>query len=48
LHLLREASVARAVQAFPEASQIFEKNMATLRALGHEGWERVLAGTTDS
>jgi uncharacterized protein len=38
LHLLREASVARAVAAFPEASEIFEKNMVTLRRLGNAGW----------
>jgi ATP-independent RNA helicase DbpA len=44
LHLLREASVTRAVAAFPEAAEIYEKNVATLRALGHEGWQRVLAG----
>ena len=42
LHLLREASVTRAVRAFPEAAQIFEKNVATLRALGQAGFERVL------
>lgn len=39
LHLLREDSVERAVAAFPEAGEIFEKNIATLRALGHEGWD---------
>jgi len=44
LHLLREASVTRAVSAFPEASRIFAKNIATLRALGHGGWQRVLTG----
>lgn len=44
LHLLREASVDRAVRAFPEAERIFEKNIATLRALGHDGFARVLAG----
>ena len=44
LHLLREASVTRSVQVFPEASQIFEKNIATLRALGHAGFGRVLSG----
>jgi hypothetical protein len=38
LHLLREASVERAVEAFPDAAQIFEKNIETLRRLGHEGW----------
>jgi hypothetical protein len=46
LHLLREASVTRAVRAFPEAERIFEKNIATLRALGHDGFARVLSGET--
>jgi hypothetical protein len=44
LHLLREASVTRAVAAFPEASRIYEKNIATLQALGHAGLRRCLAG----
>jgi uncharacterized protein len=39
LHLLREASVERAVAAFPEATEIFEKNMVTLEKLGHAGWQ---------
>ncbi len=39
LHLLREASVERAVEAFPEAEAIFEQNIATLEALGHKGWK---------
>lgn len=38
LHLLREASVDAAVQAFPEAERIYEKNIASLRRLGIEGW----------
>lgn len=38
LHLLREASIDRAVQAFPQAELIFEKNMQTLEQLGHAGW----------
>ena len=38
LHLLREASIARAVAAFPDAGQIFERNIETLRRLGHDGW----------
>jgi hypothetical protein len=42
LHLLREDSIARAVQAFPDAADIYETNMATLRRLGHEGFEAVL------
>src|SRR5688572_24615669 len=33
LHLLREASVTRAVESFPDAAQIFEKNVARLREL---------------
>ncbi len=41
LHLLRENSVERAVEAFPEAEQIFERNIETLRKLGHEGWEKL-------
>ena len=41
LHLLREASVARAVAAFPDASLIFEKNIETMRTLGIEGWKRL-------
>jgi len=38
LHLLREASVDRAVAAFPEAAVIFECNMTTLERLGADGW----------
>jgi len=41
LHLLREDSVDRAVAAFPEAEDIFERNMATLEKLGPEGWAQV-------
>lgn len=38
LHLLRESSIDRAVAAYPEASAIYEKNIATLRKLGLSGW----------
>ncbi|MDB5890255.1 MAG: hypothetical protein JWP47_1086 [Polaromonas sp.] len=38
LHLLREDSVERAVEAFPEAEAIFEQNIATLEKLGVDGW----------
>jgi uncharacterized protein len=41
LHLLREASVERAVEAFPEASEIVDKNIEILRALGHAGWDKL-------
>lgn len=44
LHLLREASVERAVEAFPDASGIFEKNIETMRRLGPEGWRRLGVG----
>jgi hypothetical protein len=43
LHLLREASVERAVEAFPDADAIIDRNMATLRQLGVEGWRRTMA-----
>jgi len=39
LHLLRESSIARAVEAFPDAAEIYEKNMETLRRLGQAGWQ---------
>jgi uncharacterized protein len=44
LHLLREASVERAVAAFPEAAEIYERNIATMRRLGIEGWRRLGTG----
>ncbi len=46
LHLLREASVARAVQAFPEADRIFDKNRHVLRELGRAGWEALGVGAS--
>jgi len=39
LHLLREASIERAVAAFPEAETIFERNIETLEKLGPAGWQ---------
>jgi len=44
LHLLREASVARAVEAFPDAAAIYEANLASLRALGRTGWDALDVG----
>jgi hypothetical protein len=38
LHLLREESVERAVEAFPQAETIYEANIRTLRELGDSGW----------
>ena len=44
LQLLREDSIERAVAAFPEASEIFDKNIATLEKLGHDGWDQLDVG----
>jgi hypothetical protein len=41
LHLLREDSIERAVAAFPDAGEIYERNIETLRRLGHTGWQRL-------
>lgn len=38
LHLLREDSIDKAVDAFPEAEMIYEHNMEVLGAMGIEGW----------
>lgn len=41
LHLLREDSVDRAVDAFPDADRIADNNIETLNRLGHAGWEKL-------
>ena len=46
LHLLRESSIDRAVQAFPEAAAIYETNMETLRRLGPQGWAALDVGAS--
>ncbi|HSD16340.1 MAG TPA: DUF1415 domain-containing protein [Thermomonas sp.] len=43
LHLLREASIDRAVAAYPDPDAIIDRNVATVRELGHDGWTRLLA-----
>ncbi|HUX32095.1 MAG TPA: DUF1415 domain-containing protein [Thiobacillus sp.] len=43
LHLLREASIERAVAIFPEAETIYAHNIETLEALGHAGWNALWA-----
>lgn len=48
LQLLRESSVERAVAAFPDTAQIFEKNIETLRRIGLEGWRRLGLGPVRS
>ena len=42
LHLLREASVERAVAAYPDPDVIVERNIDTLEKLGVEGYRRLL------
>jgi uncharacterized protein len=42
LHLLREASVERAVQALPDAAAIYEHNIDTLRTLGATRWRQLM------
>ena len=44
LHLLREDSVSRAVEAFPDAQAIFGRNMQILQQLGTEGWAALDVG----
>jgi len=39
LHLLREDSIAQAVEAFPQAQTIYERNMQVLQDLGEPGWK---------
>ena len=46
LHLLREASMDRAVAAFPDAAAIYEHNMETLRRLGPAGWDALGVGAS--
>ncbi len=43
LHLLREDSVARAVEAYPEPDSIIERNIATMQKLGAEGFQKLLS-----
>ncbi len=47
LHLLRETSIARAVAAFPDAASIYDRNIDTLRSLGHAGWKRLWTDAGD-
>ncbi|AKC71518.1 DUF1415 domain-containing protein [Pandoraea oxalativorans] len=43
LHLLREASIDRAVEAFPEAETIYERNEALMRKMGVAGYHEWMA-----
>ena len=48
LHLLREASIDRAVSVFPEAETIFERNMEVLEEMGMAGWLALDVGAHDN
>lgn len=41
LHLIREASIDAAVEAFPDAADIYERNIETLKKLGRAGWRQL-------
>lgn len=41
LHLLREESLDRAVAAYPDSTQITDRNIQTLRRLGVVAWNRL-------
>lgn len=45
LHLIREASIDRAVEAFPEAETIYERNIEVLQAMGVVGWAALDVGS---
>ena len=42
LHLLREASIERAVEAYPDPDVIVARNLDTLEKLGSDGYRRLL------
>lgn len=42
LHLLREASLSKVLETFPNPESIPEKNMQTLNDLGIEGWKKLM------
>ncbi len=44
LHLIREESMDKAVDAFPDAELIYEANIETLEKMGHEGWKALDVG----
>ena len=43
LHLLRESSIDRAVEAGADAEAIVARNLRTLEDLGPTGWARLMA-----
>ncbi|QEY23645.1 DUF1415 domain-containing protein [Neisseria animalis] len=41
LHLIREDSIAKAAEAFPDAEAIFGRNIELLERMGKEGWDKL-------
>ena len=41
LHLLREESIERAIESFPDPDSIYRTNIETLRRIGHAGWKEL-------
>lgn len=41
LHLIRESSIEKASQSFPDPAVIFERNIRLLEEMGHEGWQKL-------
>lgn len=41
LHLLREASVERVLETYPDTDDIAERNIQTLQQLGLQGWQKL-------
>lgn len=41
LHLIRENSIAKAAETFPDAEAVFGRNIALLEKMGHEGWDKL-------
>lgn len=48
LHLLREDSITRAVEVFPDADAIIDRNIGTLEKLGRDGWDGLMATPASS
>lgn len=42
LHLLREASIERVLETYPDTDDIAERNIDTLQHLGLEGWKKLM------
>lgn len=39
LHLLREASISKAIEGYPNTETIYQRNIAVLQEIGTAGWE---------